>query len=215
MLASLVVLIFIVHPLGEIGVAGRWVTSVAFSMVLVSGALAVARDPTAATLVGAVVLGALFARWSQLWFTSEPLVLSTALVSLLFSLAVAGLVLARVFRRGRITRARIQGAVAGYLLLGLAWAFAYDVVALTRAKAFSTGSVDVMLEREPISHFVYFSFVTLTTVGFGDVTAVDPVARSLVTLEALVGQLFPAVLLARLVAMELSERHAAVSTDRR
>ena len=55
---------------------------------------------------------------------------------------------------------------------------------------------------------MYFSFVTLTTVGYGDITAVHPVARSLATAEALVGQLFPAILLARLVSMELYDRQA-------
>ena len=54
-----------------------------------------------------------------------------------------------------------------------------------------------------VAHFVYFSFVTLTTVGYGDVIAVHPIARSLVTVEALIGQLFPAILLARLVSLEL------------
>jgi voltage-gated potassium channel Kch len=56
---------------------------------------------------------------------------------------------------------------------------------------------------KPASRFVYFSFVTLTTVGYGDITAVHPLARTLVIAEALTGQLFPAILLARLVSMEL------------
>jgi voltage-gated potassium channel Kch len=52
----------------------------------------------------------------------------------------------------------------------------------------------------------YFSFVTLTTVGYGDVTAVDSVARSMALLEALTGQLFPAILIARLVSMEVARK---------
>jgi hypothetical protein len=54
--------------------------------------------------------------------------------------------------------------------------------------------------------FYYFSIVTLTTVGFGDITAVHPLVRSLVMLEALIGQLYPAILLARLVTLELETR---------
>ncbi|HEY7534991.1 MAG TPA: potassium channel family protein, partial [Thermodesulfobacteriota bacterium] len=53
---------------------------------------------------------------------------------------------------------------------------------------------------------LYFSFVTLTTVGYGDITAVHPVSRSLAMLEGLIGQLFPAILIARLVSMELYYR---------
>jgi len=55
---------------------------------------------------------------------------------------------------------------------------------------------------------VYFSFVTLTTVGYGDITPVHPIVRSLSNLEALVGQLYPAILIGRLVAMELSARQS-------
>jgi uncharacterized membrane protein len=57
-----------------------------------------------------------------------------------------------------------------------------------------------------MSKLVYFSFTTLTTVGYGDVTAVNTAARSLALLEALTGQLFPAILIARLVSLEVSHR---------
>ena len=110
---------------------------------------------------------------------------------------MALVVLAQTFRAGPVNFHRIQGAVAAYLLLGLAWALAYELVSLLAAGAFSfAGSGGP--ERPD---FVYFSFVTLTTVGYGDVTPVHPVARSLAVAEALTGQLYPAILLARLVSL--------------
>ena len=63
--------------------------------------------------------------------------------------------------------------------------------------------------------FIYFSFVTLTTVGCGDVTPVDPVARSLAVAEALTGQLYPAILLARLVSLATGSGPAGPATDER
>jgi hypothetical protein len=117
---------------------------------------------------------------------------------------LAAVILVRVFREGRINFHRIQGAVCVYLLLGVIWSGCYSLVIQFDPAAFnlpaSTGD-DTLTSR-----LVYFSFVTLTTVGYGDVTAVHPAARSLALLEALAGQLFPAVLLARLVGMELSHR---------
>jgi voltage-gated potassium channel Kch len=92
---------------------------------------------------------------------------------------------------------RIQGAVAAYLLLGLSWALAYELVALRVGQAFSGAGLGAA-ER---TSFIYFSFVTLTTVGYGDITPVHPVARSLAVAEALTGQLYPAILLARLVSL--------------
>jgi hypothetical protein len=120
-----------------------------------------------------------------------------------------------VFREGPVTWYRIQGAVAFYLLLGLAWAGAYELIELHWPNAFAPPPSTMMNQSEdPTARFVYFSFVTLTTVGYGDVTAVHPLARSLVTLEALMGQLFPAILLARLVSMELYHRQTK-SLERR
>ncbi len=89
-----------------------------------------------------------------------------------------------------------------YLLLGVAWALLYQVVALTIPQAFRLS--ENMMGRDPDAlHrlFVYFSFITLTTTGYGDITPVHPVARMLTMLEALVGQLFPAITLARLVSL--------------
>ena len=110
---------------------------------------------------------------------------------------MAMVVLAQTFRAGPVNRHRIEGAVAAYLLLGLAWALAYELVGLLAAGAFS-GTGRSGPERPDL---VYFSFVTLTTVGYGDVTPVHPVARSLAVAEALTGQLYPAILLARLVSL--------------
>jgi voltage-gated potassium channel Kch len=59
---------------------------------------------------------------------------------------------------------------------------------------------------DPETRLIYFSFATLTTVGYGDITPVHPIARSLAMLEALIGQLFPVILIARLVSMELYYR---------
>src|SRR5262249_22164415 len=127
--------------------------------------------------------------------------LAESAVTFIALLAMAALVLVQVFRPGPMTVHRVQGSVAVYMLLGVAWAAAYEVVFKLRPDAF----------RFPDAHgdrlmLIYYSFVTLTTVGYGDITPVLPVARSLAMVEALVGQLFPAILIARLVSLELAAR---------
>ncbi len=86
-----------------------------------------------------------------------------------------------------------------YLLLGFIWAHAYELVALWHPGAFA-GAVDGSLP------WTYYSFVTLTTVGYGDITPVHPLARAVAVLEALTGQLYLAIMLARLVSLELQSR---------
>jgi hypothetical protein len=133
------------------------------------------------------------------WILPVPefLVQSANLVALMLLLAI---VLVLTLRDGPITWHRIQGAVAAYLLLGVAWAQAYSLVALLRFGAFS-GAV---IPEDGLRGFLYFSFVTLTTVGYGDVLPVHPAARSLAMLEAVTGPLYLAILVARLVSQAVA-----------
>jgi hypothetical protein len=209
LLVSLILVIFVIQPLQAAGVVGRLLIALFFSFILISGVAAVAKNALTTAVVGGVVIISLVVRWLRLGYGGKVLMISDTFVSSLFCAILAVVVLAQVFRKGPITWYRIQGAVAFYLLLGLAWAGAYELIELRWPDAFVPASSATMNQNvDPTAQFVYFSFVTLTTVGYGDVTAVHPFARSLVTLEALIGQLFPAILLARLVSMELYYRQA-------
>ena len=119
----------------------------------------------------------------------------------LAAIVVIAMVLLRqvLIREGPVTHWRIQGAIAVYLLFGMGYSHAYHLAELFNPGSFSS-SIGPMSN---ISDWAYYSFVTLTTVGYGDITAVRPVARSLSIGEALTGQLYLAVLVARLVAMEV------------
>jgi hypothetical protein len=86
------------------------------------------------------------------------------------------------------------------------WSFAYHLIALQFSGAFSLAASLKPEAGSLQAKLTYFSFVTLTTVGYGDITAVHPIARPLVVLEALTGQLFPAILIARLVSLEIAHR---------
>jgi hypothetical protein len=95
----------------------------------------------------------------------------------------------------------VQGAVIVYLLIGLVFCLVYHAIyLLSDMQAFKglTGS-----DRK---EFLYFSLTTLTTTGYGDIVPLWPFARSFSNLEALLGQLYPAVLIARLVSMEFYDR---------
>jgi voltage-gated potassium channel Kch len=109
-----------------------------------------------------------------------------------------------VFGPGRVTIHRILGAIAIYLNVAAAFALAYRLIASLEPGAFATR--DTAGSDHALSTFVYFSFSTLTTSGFGDIVARDPFARSLASLEGVIGQLFPATLLARLITLELETR---------
>jgi hypothetical protein len=114
--------------------------------------------------------------------------------------------LSMVYRDGPVTSHRIRGAIAAYFLVAVAYAKVYALIYYLLPDAFTTSAVVAQSMPHVTRDFLYFSVVTLTTVGFGDITAVLPIARSLVMTEAFIGQLYPAILLARLVSLSLMTR---------
>ncbi len=191
---------FIIYPLA--GSQGRADTmaSWSFSLVLVLGVLATTRHK--AIRMGMVALAGLaFAsHWLHFLIRADAVHMVAAAVSAVFFLVLASLITARVFRSGGITIFRIYGAIAVYIIIGILWGEFYILVYLLAPGAFYFDP-STQYGEPPISELIYFSFTTLTTLGLGDILPVHPMARSLTTLEALVGQLYPAVLLARLVTL--------------
>lgn len=199
MLISLVLAVFVASPLAATRTTGKVLFDISFAALLVSGIVAFSRHRLLAIGVAAGTLATLTLRWSG----QGPVSVGADFLAMLTLATLTGLVLEHVFRSGPITGDRIRGAVLAYLLLGLVWAFAFDL-----SERLVPGSFRFAEAGGP-SGFVmhglgYFSFVTLTTVGYGDVTPLHPVARSLAIAEALIGQLYPAILIGRLVSLQIS-----------
>jgi voltage-gated potassium channel Kch len=124
--------------------------------------------------------------------------------------ALSWVIFGAVFASGRVTFHRVQGAVVLYLNFALFFAVLYRLIEILSPDAFHRavpGSEDHGVWAE----MLYFSFTTLTTAGYGDITPVQPLARSLANLESVVGQLYPATLVARLVSLELEHRRRSKS----
>jgi len=153
----------------------------------------------------------LMTRWATYSRPTYDLFVATTLFSTAFIIFACIAILSRVFAQGPITRHRIEGAVAVYLLTGLAFGSLYALVALVEPSSSDLTSLDLEGDARTVfdrlnGRFSYFSFITLATVGYGDVTPASALAKQIAVLEGLVGQLYPAILLARLVAMELTTR---------
>jgi hypothetical protein len=120
---------------------------------------------------------------------------------LLVGFVLVWVVARAVFGPGRITYHRVIGAILLYLTIGILFVALYTLVGALAPGSFTSISVHDRVSLPP--DLVYFSFTTLTTVGYGDVVPIHPFARSLSNLEAILGQLYPATLLARMVSLEI------------
>ncbi|WP_396626182.1 ion channel [Luteitalea sp.] len=210
LLLALVLALFVVPPFTLAGVVGPWLVDLLFAAVVGAGALAVIhRSHTGLRVtVTALVFAAVVAKVGRTAVGSTGWLLADAIVSAMTIALFALVILRRVFAAGPITVARIEGAVAVYLLVGVLWAMLFEALVLQFPGAITTAT-GVTPSATDLS---YLSFVTLTTVGYGDVTPVAPAARSLAVVEALIGQLYPAVLIARLVSLEIAHRDSGDPT---
>jgi len=204
LLILLLLRLFVIEPLTQLGYLRPILIDIFFSLIALSGVLAVLETRGQALVIAGFACAEVLTLWSRYFKLSTSLNVNLAegVLGLAFLGILAFVVLTLVFREGPITVYRVQGAIAVYLLLGLMWASAYVLVELVSPGAFQFRT-PYQNPQALESKLIYFSMVTLSTVGYGDIAAIHPAARSLAQVEALTGQLFPAILIARLVSMEL------------
>jgi hypothetical protein len=199
-------LIFLIIPLTATGAVPQITLEAAFA-ILVIAILVVTWHSHAATVavLTAVILSAV---GSHLWHQDpKPMTEWLSALGRLLALVAMSLVIARVvFGRGRVTVHRVQGAILLYLNFALMFFIFYRLLSITVPHSFAN-LPESGNEFGSGAALLYFSFTTLTTLGYGDILAVHPLARSLSNLEAVIGQLYPATLLARLVSLELAHRN--------
>jgi hypothetical protein len=210
LLASLL-LLFIVLPFFEYSV----VTNVVISVILLFGTYAVAQRKT--VLIMSVILAvlSLVTTWTGYFIEAKSFLLAGYGFAIAFFTLVSAVILWQVLSHREVTSETIAGSICVYLLLGVIWANVYALLETIEPHSFSGNEAQVESVEGPLSpqtrstRFSYYSFVTLTTLGYGEITPLTRPARNLAALEAIVGQLYLAVLVARLVGLHI------VSKDRR
>jgi hypothetical protein len=196
---------FISAPFVEEIKGGELIVSILFSLVLVSAVLAVAASKRVLVIAIVLAIPGIAGRWVN-HFRPDLVPPAVFLVAglLLIAFVIAHL-LGFVLRAPVVTAEVLCASISAYLMLGLSWAMAYWLVdRLTPGGAFSFNTNAGPRSIEGFSGF-YFSFITLSTVGYGDITPVSRIARWLAAMEAMIGQLYVAVLIARLVALYRSD----------
>src|SRR5512137_1025760 len=145
---------------------------------------------------------------STTWWTRWPPMISKlgTLAMLIFVIMLNAVALTKVFGAGKVTGHRVKGAIACYMLFGLTWSLLYGFIDQVLPNAFSLPAGEGGLGTLRQEMLTYFSFVTLTTIGYGDITPTHEVTRMFAVMEGLCGQLYPATLLARLVSLAVMDQ---------
>jgi len=201
----LAVMLFIVAPIQAAGFIIIDAFGAFVALVLIGGAFVISANPMATTIM---LVGFSLNLIVVIMRLIRPLAYDLYMLAGAWAIiaTVLGFVVARqVFERGQVTFHKIVGAILLYMLIAMAFVSLFMLVGLLAPNAFS--GLTLQDNQKMSSSLIYFSFATLTTTGYGDIVPVHPVARSLCNIEAVIGQLFPATLLARLVSLELEGRH--------
>ena len=173
-----------------------------FSVILFTCVYAVSEKPLDAVV--AIVLG--IPKLATMWWlklsTQPLLLLADSIFGVLFMAYIVVLILRHIFKQEDVTVETIYGAIVVYILIGLLWVFLYKFTEFFHPGSFSFSEALADDKRKAL---YYYSFVTLTTLGYGDISPVSGPARSLAMLEAIMGQMYIAVLIARLVGMHISQ----------
>lgn len=190
---------------------GGIVITITFSMVLVASVLAIGEGSRQVRITFiATVLCIILSFIANSSDASAVTVLKDGLTCLLLFYIVA-LISRFLLRQKRVTGDLIAASLCAYLLLGLSWAHIYSIVAYTDPVSFKFS--DAIVSDDARMRFgnrhtgttIYFSFVALTTLGFGDISPVSTTARMLTITEALMGQIYLLVLVSRLVSLNVTE----------
>ena len=210
LLVSLLALVAIGPWLTE-NVVGRGLWELLFTLVTLSSIHMVRVNRGEAMVSGLLALPTLVSLWLRqvvpaLGLTQVALVLMTLL--LLYTTVA---VLLRVFTEERVTMDTLSGALCVYLLMGYLWGSLYALIYLVAPDSFRLptwwmpGKEQGIATDVPMNLMTYFSFTTLTTLGFGDVLPIGGVARAAVILEAVLGHFYLAVLVARLIGLHVAD----------
>lgn len=205
MLASILVLVpFLPHDPGDVSLF-----RVLFTGTYLAGLAAVSGRGRVLWVGAALVLPAAVSEWTSLFYGQVAIMVVKDVFTALFLAYTAGVILRTILRQQRVTADTVLGGLCIYLLIGFFFVNIYSLIEFLVPNSFSVYGVpyvrtgaEGLYARYPA--ILYYSFVTLTTLGYGDITPLSSHARGVAVLEAVLGQLFVAVFIARLVALHIT-----------
>lgn len=205
LLVYLAISVFVWIPLGDY--PGQWwsflVSDILFNLIILAGVFSVMTRWKRQLFFIIIAITASFSRILYFVVQDQWIQISSYFFAMVFFGYLVKRVLSHIFKDGPVNFYRIQGSVVVFMLVGLIYSLLYTLVEFFFPGSFS--ATHVSSTYQPVSsHFMYFSFVTMTTLGLGDMIPVGSLAKSLVVFQGMIGLLYPVIMIARLVSMEVA-----------
>ena len=198
-----IILIIGVFPYFVNGPWGLFVFSLLVSFVMIAAVFSITGRSKYAIIALILIIPALILAWTSLIIDSKDILIISKFLSLIVLTLVTFSIFLEVIRsKSPIPRHIIWGAIAVYLLIGLSFAILFNLTSLITPGSFVYG-LNPSAELD-FPDFVYFSYVTLATLGYGDIVPTTAQARSFAILEAITGSLYLAILIAKIVSLSLA-----------
>lgn len=195
--------LLVIYPFFAEHSAGAEILDVVLTLVLFSGVYAISDSKVPLIVAGVLATPALLGRWLSHFYPHELVALLGYGFMIAFLAYTAFKILSHIMRTRAVTSDTIFAALCVYLLMGFGWGIGFALLEAIQPGAFSAFS-DQAEPHHVLAQLIYYSLVTLTTVGYGDIVPVSAPARGFSNLESVIGQLYLTVLVARLVGVRVS-----------
>lgn len=199
--------VFLISPFFGHGSSGRLLLAAALMVTLLFCILVISHNKkliVIASLLSLPLMMSSIGAFMGLEFIVSSLLSACCGIALL--LLIISVMLRDMFESSRVDAALIIGSISLYLLLGLMWGFIYIAIDQLYPGSFNYDFLHVIEIYDPMPELMYFSMVTLTTLGYGDITPLSAPARAMATMQAVSGQIYLTVLVARLVGMHIAQK---------
>lgn len=202
-LLVLILVTIVLAPFLDIFIPTRIMMDIFLTAIFFTIIFAIKTKRIHVIIASILALPLIISTWSIYFYDSTHLSLLTRIFGALFFGYAVVLILLEIARSSEVSKETIFAAVVAYLLIALMWSFLYMILELAEPGSFSLPGQS---SRQETMHYEYFSFITITTLGYGDITPLTNRASALALLEALIGQIYMVVLVAWLVGMYVSRR---------
>jgi hypothetical protein len=202
LLLFLFISVFGAYPFMGESMLNNALCAISFSLSFIAGIYSVTQNKNKRKIGIALSIALLIAHSLAITFTSittEVVVFSTWIV---YFLMLSFLLIDRIFSDDKVIFARFQGAIAVYIIFGIVFSFAFRILFLLDPTSIHFNHINTATTKVPAFEFLFFSFSTLTTLAYGEITPSTHLAQSLAIIEAVIGIMFTAILISRLVGLD-------------